>query len=355
GLVKTVPDGLDPGSDVANMSLLGFDPAKYYTGRAPIEAASLGVALAPDETAFRCNFVHLADGRMADYASGHIETDVASRILRELAGGLDSDRVKFHPGTSYRHLLVIKNMPEGELVCTPPHDISDETYAPHLPKGAGREILAELSEKAREILRNSPVNQELAAAGKTTVTDIWPWGQGGAATFPSLMDRYGLRGSVISAVDLVKGLGVLSGMTVREVEGATGYLGTNYAGKVEAAVEAMKSEDFVYLHIEAPDETSHEGSLGKKLQAIEEFDENVVGEILKLRHEYDDLRIMVLPDHPTLLSTKTHDSSPVPFAVRGSAIPRDDATTYSEKSARGSARNHFNGVSLFDAFIKGGF
>lgn len=357
GRVRTIPEGFDPGSDIANMSLLGYDPALYFTGRAPIEAASMGIALGPQDIAFRCNLVHLSNSVMQDYCAGHIETADAVRIITELQNALNSDTVHFHPGVSYRHLVVIKNLLEAAtLRCTPPHDISGKPYAEYLPRGQGQEFVAGLCEKAHAVLAHSATNNDLAARGKTTVTDIWLWGQGRPVEFPSLKSRYGLEGAVISAVDLVRGLGKLAGLSIVKVLGATGYLGTNYRGKVDAARECLAKEDFVYLHVEAPDETSHEGIAAKKIQAIEEFDRHVVGEMVKFRKHIPGLRIMVAPDHATLLSTKTHDAMPVPFAVCGEGIvPDGNSAGYCEQEALARSTKIHTGPSLFDAFIKGEF
>jgi 2,3-bisphosphoglycerate-independent phosphoglycerate mutase len=353
GLVKTIPDGLSPGSDVANMSLLGYDPAKYYSGRAPIEAASMGIALGKTDVAFRCNLVTLEKGLMADYSAGHIETGDAHEIISELQGKLGTPSVKFYPGVSYRHITVIAGFPQGRLDCTPPHDISGKAYKEHLPSGSGQDIVCGLMEAARPLLASSPVNNRRREQGKKPATDIWLWGQGKQVSFPTMKERFGIKGSVISAVDLVRGIGVLSGLRVRIVPGATGYLGTNYRGKVAAAREALAEEDFVFVHVEAPDETSHEGSLEKKLQAIEEFDKNIVGEVLAFCAEFPDLRILVLPDHATPIPLKTHHSSPVPFAVCGPSIPPDGSTAYCEKTAQGKFQ--YTGVTLFETFIKGSF
>jgi 2,3-bisphosphoglycerate-independent phosphoglycerate mutase len=352
GLVRTVPEGMPPGSDVANMSLMGYDPASCYSGRAPIEAASLGVALGPNDTAFRCNLVHIERGIMVDYSSGHIETEDAAKLIADLQS-LDNDKRRFYPGVSYRHLLVLSDFPSGELALTPPHDITGRPVGEYRPRGNGSEILTELSRQACDILTAAQTNLARAARGKVTATDVWLWGHGKARTLPTLRQRFSLSGSVVSAVDLVRGLGKLAGLNVRIVEGATGYLGTNYAGKVAAAAEAMQEENFVFVHVEAPDETSHEGSLEKKLQAIEEFDKHIVGEILKLRHEQTDLRILVLPDHGTWLSLKTHHGAPVPFAVSGPGISPDASATYCERTATGCTM--YDGVSLFETFINGNF
>ena len=352
GLVRTVPTGFEPGSDVANMSLLGFDPSLYYSGRAPLEAASLGVELPPGSVAFRCNLVSIRDGIMHDYSSGHIDTETSHVIVDELKKVLDSDTVTLYPGVSYRHLLVIKNFPNGKLHCTPPHDLSDKPVGPHVPEGAGIEILRDLCDKARPVLEASAINRARSASGKTAVTDIWLWGQGGSRKFPSLSERFGKTGAVISAVDLVRGLGRLAGLEVIKVPGATGYLGTNYAGKVEACEKALATHDFIYLHVEAPDETSHEGDLAKKLQAIEEFDANVVGPVLDMCSRSEGMRVIVLPDHPTFIRTKTHDASPVPFAVCGEGVSTKSELEYSEVNAtKNCGENILTGASLFSAFI----
>jgi 2,3-bisphosphoglycerate-independent phosphoglycerate mutase len=252
---------------------------------------------------------------------------------------------------SYRHLLVITHFPEGKLDCTPPHDISGKPWREHLPKGDGSDELISIMERARDVLEKAGTNRRRSASGRLPATDIWLWGQGGSVRLPTMKDRYALTGSVISAVDLVQGLGVLAGLTVRKVKGATGYLGTNYAGKVTAARDALRKEDFVFLHVEAPDETSHEGSLQKKIQAIEEFDCNIVGEMLSLSATLKNLRLLVLPDHATPVVMKTHDAAPVPFALCGPGIPSGDAMAYSEKAAAG--KPVISAVDLFEQFIKG--
>jgi 2,3-bisphosphoglycerate-independent phosphoglycerate mutase len=350
GLVATVPEGLPPGSDVANLSLMGYDPARYYSGRAPIEAASMGVELSANDTAFRCNLVTITNGCMADYSAGHIATDDAHEIIALLKAELDGSTIHFYPGVSYRHLLVIPDFPSG-CVCTPPHDITDQQVAPHLPKGPGSDTLRLLSEKAHPLLERAPVNKRRSGTATAPVTDIWLWGHGRAVTLPGLQERFGLSGSVISAVDLVRGLGVLAGLKVRIVQGATGYLGTNYAGKIAAAREALNEEDFVYLHVEAPDETSHEGSLEKKIKAIEEFDKNIVGEMVKYQKETPGLRLLVAPDHATPVSLKTHHGAPVPYAVSGAGIAAEGAPAYCEAAAQG--KPVLTGPELFERFVKG--
>jgi 2,3-bisphosphoglycerate-independent phosphoglycerate mutase len=350
GLVATIPQGLPPGSDVANLSLMGYDPSRYYSGRAPIEAASMGVKLLPSDTAFRCNLVTIVDGRMADYSAGHIETEESHAIVQLLKTVLDDATVHFYPGVSYRHLLVVNDFPAG-CICTPPHDISGKEIALYLPKGPGSGLLMTFMEKARPILKKAQINIERINRGKSPATDIWLWGHGRAVTLPTLKERYALSGSVISAVDLVRGLGVLAGMKVRIVKGATGYLGTNYAGKIAAASAALSEEDFVFLHVEAPDETSHEGSLQKKITAIEEFDKNIVGEMLKMQKDIANLWILVTPDHATPVSLKTHHAAPVPYTACGAGIHPENIASYCEKMAEG--KPVFPGPALFNRWIKG--
>lgn len=349
GLVRTVPSSMQPGSDVANLSLLGYDPASYYSGRAPFEAASMGVSLAESETAFRCNLVTIEDETMIDYAAGHITTEEAHRIIGDLQHHLSTDSTRFYPGVSYRHLMVCRDFPDGTR-CTPPHDITGKPIRSYLPQGDGSELLLGLMKEAHKLLPDCAVNKDRRATGKAPVTDIWFWGQGRSVSLPTIPQRYGVRGSVISAVDLVRGLGVLAGLKIRLVEGATGYLGTNYAGKMAAALAALKTEDMVYLHVEAPDETSHEGSLNKKIQAIEEFDLHIVGEMLAYQEREKDVRILVAPDHATPLAIKTHSGEPVPFAICGPGIRPDNYAAFNEPEARRCAP--VTGPELFERFMK---
>ncbi len=352
GKVRTVPRGMAPGSDVANMSLLGYDPARYYTGRAPIEAAGMGIELGEGDIALRCNLVHIEDSIMRDYSAGHIGDDDAREVLELLAAHLDSDRVTFHFGTSYRHLIVLHGC-NDDLKCTPPHDISGRAVDSYLPSGKGSDILHELSRNAHELLRNAAINKKRRDRGETPVSDIWLWGNGRALQLPSLSQRYGLNGSAITAVNLVKGLGVLSGLAAPYIEGATGYLHTNYAGKLSEAEKVLQDHNFVYLHVEAPDETSHEGSVEKKCSAIKEFDTNVVSPVLDMVSSSDELRMCVLPDHATPLETMTHDSVSVPFGICGPGITVDGSIRYSENDV--SITSEYTGETLFDSFIRGNF
>ncbi|MDR0304113.1 MAG: cofactor-independent phosphoglycerate mutase [Chitinispirillales bacterium] len=351
GMVNLIPDGFPPASDIGNMSIMGYDPQKYHTGRAPIEAASLGIKLEQGETAFRCNLVTIKNEIMDDYSAGHITTESAEKIISQLKK-LNCEKYRFYLGTQYRHILVVKNIILKEPPLTPPHDISGQIVRNFEPRN---EILKQIRKKAHEIIENCDENKKRIEAGQKPVTDIWLWGEGKAARYPSLKERYGITGAVISAVDLVKGIGVLGGMEIVNVEGATGYLGTNYAGKIAACREMLKKHDFVYIHLEAPDETAHEGDLDKKIQAIEEYDKFIVGEIIKMRKEFNHLSVMVLPDHPTFVRTRTHAQGKVPFAVFGEKIPIGSSTSYCERSGNESRIVIKSGEELFDKFIRGGF
>ncbi len=331
GLARTVPEGFAPGSDVANLSVLGYDPAECYTGRAPLEAAAMNVHLGPDDIAFRCNFVTIDNGLMKDYSAGHISTEEGQELIEALAPLMPGQRL--YPGVSYRNLLVLQAGARAE--CTPPHDISGQPVEEHLPRGQDSELLVALMEAARPVLERHQVNRRRIAAGKRPANAIWLWGQGPAPAMPSFAEKYGLSGAMISAVDLLKGIGRYAGLEVIDVPGATGNIDTNYQGKVDAALEALKSRDFVYLHIEAPDEAGHEGEIDLKVRAIELFDEKVVGPVLQaLEKSGEDWRVLLMPDHATPISIKTHSSDPVPFTIAGSGIEPDGVESFDELAAQ---------------------
>lgn len=332
GRVKTIPEGFPPGSDIANLVVMGYDPKRYYTGRAPLEAASMGVELENNDIAFRCNLVTLSDNpplKMEDFSAGHISTDEAKTIIEEINEKLGSESIKFYPGVSYRHLMVSRE-DFDKLTTTPPHDITGRTIDPFLPQGKGKERVIHLMEESRIILRKNKLNLKRIRESRKPANSIWLWGQGKRPNIPTFQEKYHLSGSVISAVDLLKGLGIYAGLKVVEVPGATGYLDTNYRGKAEYAIKELKERDLVYVHVEAPDEASHNGDLESKIKAIEEFDEKVVGTVLSGMEEFSDYRIMVLPDHFTPISLKTHSSEPVPFAIFSS-----NKTVNSQASQRG--------------------
>ena len=331
GLARTVPEGFAPGSDVANLSVVGYDPAECYTGRAPLEAAAMNVHLGPDDIAFRCNFVTIENGLMKDYSAGHISTEEGQELIEALAPLMPGQRL--YPGVSYRNLLVLQVGARAE--CTPPHDISGQPVEEHLPRGQDSELLVALMEAARPVLERHQVNRRRMAAGKRPANAIWLWGQGPAPAMPSFAEKYGLSGAMISAVDLLKGIGRYAGLEVIDVPGATGNIDTNYQGKVDAALEALKSRDFVYLHIEAPDEAGHEGEIDLKVRAIELFDEKVVGPVLQaLEKSGEDWRVLLMPDHATPISIKTHSSDPVPFTIAGSGIEPDGVESFDELAAQ---------------------
>ena len=349
GLVRTVPNGLPPGSDVANLSVLGYDPQQYYSGRAPLEAAAMGVHLAKDDIAFRCNFVTVNKGQMEDYSAGHITSNEGRELVKSLKPLMPGERL--YPGVGYRNLLVLKA--GAETVCTPPHDIMDQPIKDYLPRGQDSELLTELMEATRPVLASHPVNEKRIANGKRPANMIWLWGQGPAPRMPTFQDRFGLRGAMISAVDLLKGIGTYAGMDVIDVPGATGDIDTNYAGKVQAALEALKHQDFVYLHIEAPDEAGHGGDVEQKVKAIELFDKNVVGPVIRgLKASGDDWRALLLPDHATPISLRTHTREPVPFAIVGEGIEPDGVNSFDEDEAKRGGYGLLEGAKLIRALME---
>lgn len=338
GMVKTIPDPLPPGSDVGNLTVLGYDPMIYYTGRSPLEAASMGVELGATDVTLRCNLVTLATQNssviMEDYSAGHISTEEARVLIHDLKNELEEDNLKLHPGVSYRHLLVWSGGNKN-VSTTPPHDISGKDIATHLPSGQDSQKLIDLIEKSRDILKDHPVNKKRIEEGKSPATSIWLWGQGVAPTMPSFKELYGLTGSVISAVDLVKGIGKYAGLRVIDVPGATGYLDTNYEGKVDYALNSLEEVDLTMIHIESTDETGHMGDAKLKIQAIEDFDGRVVGRVLDGIKRFGDYKILVMSDHPTPIDIRTHINEPVPFAIYSSSDEsvKNDSFVYTEKSA----------------------
>ncbi|HJH29951.1 MAG TPA: cofactor-independent phosphoglycerate mutase [Methanosarcinaceae archaeon] len=336
GLARTVPDGMPPGSDVANMSILGYDPKKYYSGRAPLEAASMRVPLSDGDVAFRCNLITIKDDIISDYSAGHITSEEAKILIEAVDSELGTENIRFYPGISYRHLMVASGDVGIDAECTPPHDVIGETKNKYMPIGKDSELLCELTDASRTILEKHPVNSERVKAGKNPANYIWLWGQGYAPSFTEFKQLYGITGSIISAVDLLKGIGIYAGLDVIDVPGATGYLDTNYSGKAEYALESLKNHDIVFVHVEAPDEAGHMGDVDAKIQAIEDFDKMVVGRILEYARESDeDFTILVLPDHPTPISLKTHTSDPVPFAIYSTAHKDlDDTAAFDEESAK---------------------
>jgi 2,3-bisphosphoglycerate-independent phosphoglycerate mutase len=358
GMVQTIPQGLAPGSDIANLNILGYDPNSYLTGRAVYEAASSGVKLDSHDVAFRCNLVTLNDSGdstlMVDYSAGHITTPEASEIISHLDHVLGNDEIRFYPGISYRHLMVWKSG-NPDIKTTPPHDISGKNISPYLPKGDGSQKLQELMVEARTFLAGATVNQDRIAASKRPANGIWLWGQGRPIKLPSFREKYALTGSVISAVDLIKGIGISAGLASVSVPGATGYLDTNYRGKAEYALKELNEKDFVFLHVEAPDEASHSGDLKSKIKAIEDFDTKVVKTVLEGIEQFGEYKVMVLPDHRTPISKKTHTSEPVPFAFFDSknsqSAEQQSSPLFNEPAAEETGLFVKEGFRLIDLFI----
>ena len=362
GRVRLAPDGFYPGSDVTQLSLLGYDPAKYYTGRSPLEAASIGVALAADDVAYRCNLVTLTRGGeyissnvsgdvvMEDYSGGHIGTDEARELILSLDKELGSDVFRFYPGMSYRHLFVWKGG-ETDVKCTPPHDFTGKPLSDRLPSGNGVDVLTDIMEKALRILSSHPTNRKRRDRGEKPANGIWLWGQGKAPKLKTFHEKYGLNGAMIAAVDLMRGIGKYAGFDVVDVPGATGYLDTNYRGKAEYALRELETKDVVYVHVEAPDEAGHNGDVSGKVKAIEDIDEKVVGTILKGMKDKGPFRILILCDHWTPVSIRTHTPEPVPFILYDSGEVTKSNKCYDEVNASDSGVFVEDGTKLIDMLI----
>ncbi|HTY45692.1 MAG TPA: cofactor-independent phosphoglycerate mutase [Patescibacteria group bacterium] len=356
GRVKTIPDRMTPGSDVATISILGYDPAQYYTGRGPLEAANLGIQLGENDVAFRCNLITASADTLVDYSAGHIKSKEAAMLITSLQQGLGSQDVAFHPGISYRHLAVIKEQ-EGQnlmdIKCMPPHDITGQSISRNLPKGKNADFLIGLMEASKKVLENHEVNTVRIDLKENPANMIWLWGQGKKPNLPSFAAKYGLKGSVISAVDLIKGFGRILGFEVINVAGATGYYDTDYLAKAKAALKALEKNDFVFVHVEAPDEAGHNGDLREKITAIERFDQLVVGTVLGALKHKENYRILVLPDHATPISLRTHTADVVCFGIFGRDIVGRAFLNYSEKESLKSELYFDKGHELMDFFIKG--
>jgi 2,3-bisphosphoglycerate-independent phosphoglycerate mutase len=351
GLVRTVPEGLEPGSDVAQMSLLGYDPLRYYRGRAPIEAAARGLRLGRDDWVFRCNLVTIADGAMADHSAGHISTEEGSCLIEELQRHISDKRISAHPGVSYRHLLVFRGM-DFDVRTYPPHDHIGKPVEKLLPRGKGADLLIQLMNQSQQLFAGHEINKVRQDLGENQVSSIWLWGQGKQATLDNFRKRFGVRGAAITAVDLVRGLAKLVGFDLIDVPGATGFVDTNYEGKGSAAIAALEKYDLVFIHIEAPDEAAHERNAALKKKAIEQVDQYVVGPVLRALERYESWRILVLPDHPTPVGTGAHTSAPVPFAMAGTAITGIQHLGFGETNAAKSGLRIEKGCELMEYFLK---
>ena len=356
GRARTVPHGFTPASDVAMMSLFGYDPNRYYTGRAPLEAAAMDIELGPADWAFRCNLVTVSDAVMVDFSAGHISSEEARVLIAQCQEVLGEDTRQFFPGVSYRHLLVLRYEPGecpfgDDLATTPPHDLTGKEVVEELPRGAGSELLRDMMFRSQKFLPRHEVNRMRVELGENPANMIWLWGQGQSPSMPSFQERHGKRGAIISAVDLVRGLGTLVGWHLIDVPGATGYLDTDYAAKGRAAVAAIERYDLVVVHIEAPDEASHAGDPEAEVKAIEAIDREIVGPVLDTLRRHEDFRIWVSPDHATPIRTRTHDATPVPFAMMGTGIPAVCQMPFDEANAAASAFQFESAHELMAEFL----
>ncbi|MEM0358969.1 MAG: cofactor-independent phosphoglycerate mutase [Candidatus Hadarchaeales archaeon] len=348
GMLKTVPNGMPPGSDVANLSILGYRPETCYTGRGPLEAADLGVKLGPNDVAFRCNLITEREGRMYDYSAGHISTEEAAELLKEL--GRRFRMGEFHVGITYRHVFVLRNC-DPKLETDPPHEIPGEPISQHLIRPPNDTLAKKLNRmmlESKKILSEHPVNMAREMQGKNPANMIWLWSQGGRPRLQEFKRKYGLKAALISAVPLIRGIGIYTNMTVIRVPGATGYFDTNYEGKALYALKALETHDFVYVHVEAPDEAGHEGNLEMKIKAIEDLDRRLLGPLLDGLPE--DCRIAILPDHPTPIEVKTHVAEPVPFLIHGPGL-KGDGMDFCEKSGSRGSFGFLEGEQFFKSFL----
>lgn len=359
GIVKTVAEGLKPGSDVANLSVLGYEPAVYYSGRSPLEAASIGIDLKDTDVTLRCNLVTLSDDEdyenktILDYCADDISSEEAKILIEYIQEKLGNDVFRFYPGVSYRHCLVWSNGNPHPGVLTPPHDITGKVITDYIPKGEAVDELYDLMKKSYELLKDHPVNQARIARGKRPANSIWLWGEGTKPLLDNFSEKFGIKGSMISAVDLLKGIAICAGMNSVDVDGATGYLDTNFDGKCKAAIEEFKNgADLVYVHVEAPDECGHRGEIENKVKAIEMIDEHILGPVVEFLKGYDDFAVLVCPDHPTPLSIRTHTSTPVPYLIYDSKNEINSGVkVFCEKEARETGNYIEKGFTMMNYFL----
>ena len=359
GIVKTVAEGLKPGSDVANLSVLGYEPAVYYSGRSPLEAASIGIDLKDTDVTLRCNLVTLSDDEdyenktILDYCADDISSEDAKILIEYIQEKLGNDVFRFYPGVSYRHCLVWSNGNPHPGVLTPPHDITGKVITDYIPKGEAVDELYDLMKKSYDLLKDHPVNQARIARGKRPANSIWLWGEGTKPLLDNFSEKFGIKGSMISAVDLLKGIAICAGMNSVDVDGATGYLDTNFDGKCKAAIEEFKNgADLVYVHVEAPDECGHRGEIENKVKAIEMIDEHILGPVVEFLKGYDDFAVLVCPDHPTPLSIRTHTSTPVPYLIYDSKNEINSGVkVFCEKEARETGNYIEKGFTMMNYFL----
>ncbi len=359
GIVKTVAEGLKPGSDVANLSVLGYEPAVYYSGRSPLEAASIGIDLKDTDVTLRCNLVTLSDDEdyenktILDYCADDISSEEAKILIEYIQEKLGNDVFRFYPGVSYRHCLVWSNGNPHPGVLTPPHDITGKVITDYIPKGEAVDELYDLMKKSYDLLKDHPVNQARITRGKRPANSIWLWGEGTKPLLDNFSEKFGIKGSMISAVDLLKGIAICAGMNSVDVDGATGYLDTNFDGKCKAAIEEFKNgADLVYIHVEAPDECGHRGEIENKVKAIEMIDEHILGPVVEFLKGYDDFAVLVCPDHPTPLSIRTHTSTPVPYLIYDSKNEINSGVkVFCEKEARETGNYIEKGFTMMNYFL----
>jgi len=351
GVAHTVPRRLGPGSDVAIMSLLGYDPLSCYTGRGPLEAADTGIQMEPGDWAFRCNLVTVTDNVLADFTAGHISTKEAALLIESLNEALSSERVSFHLGIGYRHLMLYRVGGELDLETAPPHDVTGEDMTPHLPQGRDSEPILDLMERSTEVLAFHDVNTVRCDLGQNPANMIWLWGQGRRPRMEAFHDRFGLHGCAISAVKLVRGIARIIGWHVLDVPGATGYVDTDFAAKGRYALDALRDFDLVLVHVEAPDEAAHEGDLKGKIQAIREIDGKIVGPIMEKASERGDMRILISPDHLTPVEERKHRRGPVPFAIWGEGVSTGSGRAMTERDAEQTGLVCKEGYRLMEMFL----
>ena len=358
GLVKTVQDGMKPGSDVANLAVLGYDAKKYYSGRSPLEAASIGIDLKPTDVTFRCNLVTLSDEpeysdkTMIDYCADDISSAEAKILIEYIEEKLGNDTFSYYPGVSYRHCLVWNNGIVDGHNLTPPHDITDRPIKEYIPQGENVDMLYDMMKKSYDLLKDHPVNLERIKRGKRPANSIWLWGEGTKPALDSFEDKFGKKGSMISAVDLLKGIAICAKMNSVDVEGATGYIDTNFEGKCNAAIEEFKNgQDLVYIHVEAPDECGHRGEAENKVKSLEIIDKKILAPVVEFLRGYDDFAVLVCPDHPTPLCIKTHSSDPVPYLIYSSKNEIDGVDVFTEATAKATGNYIAEGYTMMEYFL----
>lgn len=359
GLVKTVADNMKPGSDVANLAVLGYDPQVYYSGRSPLEAGSIGIDMKPTDVSFRCNLVTLSDEEnyedktILDYCADDISTEEAKVLVEYLAEHFNSDEFQLYSGVSYRHCLIWNNGTTDVGTLTPPHDITGKPIKEYIPSHKNAEKLYDMMVKSYDLLKDHPVNKARIAKGKRPANSMWFWGEGVRKALMPFEEKYGLKGSIISAVDLLKGIGKFSGMNVVNVEGATGYIDTNFDGKAQAAIKEFENgQDFVYIHVEAPDECGHRHEIENKKKSLEIIDEKILKPVLEALDKYDDYKVLIMPDHATPLALKTHTNDPIPFLMYSKTKDFEGCDEYTEESAKSTGEYIENGHELLKMFIE---